>query len=87
MPSALAFGVANRALIPIGMHHLLNSYPWFEAGDYHGKSGDIARFLAGDPTAGQFMTGFFPIMMFGLRLRAWRSCTAPAPSAARSSAA
>lgn len=60
------FGVANRALIPIGMHHLLNSFPWFQAGDYHGKSGDIARFLAGDPSAGQFMTGFFPIMMFGL---------------------
>lgn len=60
------FGVANRALIPIGMHHLLNSFPWFQAGDYQGKSGDIARFLAGDPTAGQFMTGFFPIMMFGL---------------------
>ncbi|MFF8426005.1 PTS transporter subunit EIIC [Streptomyces sp. NPDC016566] len=60
------FGVANRALIPIGMHHLLNSFPWFQAGEYHGKSGDIARFLAGDPHAGQFMTGFFPIMMFGL---------------------
>ncbi|MCX5132926.1 PTS transporter subunit EIIC [Streptomyces sp. NPDC060011] len=60
------FGVANRALIPIGMHHLLNSYPWFQAGDYHGKSGDISRFLAGDPSAGQFMTGFFPIMMFAL---------------------
>jgi len=60
------FGVANRALIPIGMHHLLNSFPWLQAGDYHGKSGDIARFLAGDPTAGQFMTGFFPVMMFGL---------------------
>jgi len=60
------FGVMNRALIPIGMHHLLNSFPWFQAGDYHGKSGDIGRFLAGDPTAGQFMTGFFPIMMFAL---------------------
>ncbi|MER7972751.1 PTS transporter subunit EIIC [Streptomyces sp. NPDC096080] len=60
------FGVANRALIPIGMHHLLNSFPWFQAGEYHGKSGDIGRFLAGDPTAGQFMTGFFPIMMFAL---------------------
>ncbi|MFF1285300.1 PTS transporter subunit EIIC [Streptomyces sp. NPDC058299] len=60
------FGVANRALIPIGMHHLLNSFPWFQAGEYHGKSGDIARFLAGDPHAGQFMTGFFPIMMFAL---------------------
>lgn len=60
------FGVANRALIPVGMHHLLNSFPWFQAGEYHGKSGDINRFLAGDPTAGQFMTGFFPIMMFAL---------------------
>ncbi|WP_394433669.1 PTS transporter subunit EIIC [Streptomyces sp. SGAir0957] len=60
------FGVANRALIPIGMHHLLNSFPWFQAGSYEGKSGDINRFLAGDPTAGQFMTGFFPIMMFAL---------------------
>ncbi|MCX5147531.1 PTS transporter subunit EIIC [Streptomyces sp. NPDC048550] len=60
------FGVANRALIPVGMHHLLNSFPWFQAGDYQGKSGDISRFLAGDPSAGQFMTGFFPIMMFAL---------------------
>nr|WP_243761427.1 PTS transporter subunit EIIC [Streptomyces sp. YIM 98790] len=65
------FGVLNRALIPIGMHHLLNSFPWFQAGTYTTDdgtvvTGDIARFLAGDPTAGQFMTGFFPIMMFGL---------------------
>ncbi|MER8070091.1 PTS transporter subunit EIIC [Streptomyces sp. NPDC094034] len=60
------FGVANRALIPVGMHHLLNSFPWFQAGTFEGKSGDINRFLAGDPTAGQFMTGFFPIMMFAL---------------------
>ncbi|MFI9027397.1 PTS transporter subunit EIIC [Streptomyces sp. NPDC053560] len=60
------YGVANRALIPVGMHHLLNSFPWLQAGEYEGKHGDIARFLAGDPTAGQFMTGFFPIMMFAL---------------------
>ncbi|MGW0751015.1 PTS transporter subunit EIIC [Streptomyces sp. NPDC002587] len=64
------FGVANRALIPIGMHHLLNSFPWFQAGSFDGANGavhgDIGRFLAGDPTAGQFMTGFFPIMMFAL---------------------
>ncbi|MFI6766905.1 PTS transporter subunit EIIC [Streptomyces sp. NPDC050355] len=60
------FGVANRGLIAVGMHHLLNSFPWFQAGDYDGKHGDIARFLAGDPSAGQFMTGFFPIMMFAL---------------------
>ncbi|MEU1813617.1 PTS transporter subunit EIIC [Streptomyces roseifaciens] len=64
------FGVANRGLIPVGMHHLLNSFPWFQAGSYEGPkgtvNGDIARFLAGDPNAGQFMTGFFPIMMFAL---------------------
>jgi PTS system N-acetylglucosamine-specific IIC component len=60
------FGVANRALIPVGMHHLLNSFPWLQAGEFDGKHGDIARFLAGDPNAGQFMTGFFPIMMFAL---------------------
>ncbi|MCT2591237.1 PTS transporter subunit EIIC [Streptomyces sp. N2-109] len=60
------YGVANRALIPVGMHHLLNSFPWFQAGEYDGAHGDIARFLAGDPEAGQFMTGFFPIMMFAL---------------------
>ncbi|MEU8567974.1 PTS transporter subunit EIIC [Streptomyces pathocidini] len=60
------FGVANRALIAVGMHHLLNSFPWYQAGEFDGKHGDIARFLAGDPAAGQFMTGFFPIMMFAL---------------------
>ncbi|MEV5592748.1 PTS transporter subunit EIIC [Streptomyces sp. NPDC052496] len=60
------FGVANRGLIAVGMHHLLNSFPWLQAGDFHGKHGDIARFLEKDPTAGQFMTGFFPIMMFAL---------------------
>lgn len=65
------YGVLNRALIPVGMHHLLNSFPWFQAGSYPKPDGevvhgDIARFLAGDPTAGQFMTGFFPIMMFAL---------------------
>ncbi|MFI9200082.1 PTS transporter subunit EIIC [Streptomyces sp. NPDC053048] len=60
------FGLFNRALIPVGMHHLLNSFPWLQAGEYNGKHGDIARFLAGDPNAGQFMTGFFPIMMFAL---------------------
>ncbi|MCX5404965.1 PTS transporter subunit EIIC [Streptomyces sp. NBC_00335] len=60
------FGVVNRALIPVGMHHLVNSFPWYQAGEYNGAHGDIARFLAGDPTAGQFMTGFFPIMMFAL---------------------
>src|SRR5579875_1257916 len=60
------FGVLNRLLIPLGLHHVLNSLFWFQFGTYHGKAGDIARFFAGDPTAGTYMTGFFPIMMFGL---------------------
>lgn len=65
------YGICNRALIPLGLHHLLNFFPWFVLGEYPNASGelvhgDIARFLAGDPTAGSFMTGFFPIMMFAL---------------------
>ncbi len=65
------YGTANRLLVPIGLHHLLNTLPWFQFGaftDANGvvSHGDIARFLHGDPTAGTFMTGFFPIMMFAL---------------------
>lgn len=60
------FGILNRLLIPLGLHHVLNSLFWFQFGTYHHKAGDIARFFAGDPTAGTYMTGFFPIMMFGL---------------------
>ncbi|WUS97211.1 PTS transporter subunit EIIC [Streptomyces sp. NBC_00708] len=65
------FGVANRALLVIGLHQFLNTFVWFQFGDYTKPDGtvvhgDINRFLAGDPTAGQFTTGFFPIMMFAL---------------------
>ncbi|MGW7115920.1 PTS transporter subunit EIIC [Streptomyces xanthophaeus] len=66
------FGVVVRALIPIGMHHFFSFFPWFQAGSFTDPStgvqvhGDIARFLAGDPAAGQFMTGGFPIYMFAL---------------------
>jgi PTS system N-acetylglucosamine-specific IIC component len=60
------FGVANRLLVPLGLHHIVNSVVWFILGDFHGVHGDLNRFFAGDPTAGTFMTGFFPIMMFGL---------------------
>ncbi|MFE9533614.1 PTS transporter subunit EIIC [Streptomyces sp. NPDC006691] len=66
------FGLVVRALIPIGMHHFFSVFPWFDAGTYVNPQtgaevhGDIARFLAGDPTAGQFMTGGFPIYMFAL---------------------
>jgi len=64
------YGTINRLLIPLGLHHILNNPPWFIFGEYTSGGetyhGDIARFLAGDPTAGAFMTGFFPIMMFAL---------------------
>ncbi|MEU8876870.1 PTS transporter subunit EIIC [Streptomyces javensis] len=64
------FGVVNRLLIPVGMHMLLNSFAWFQFGDYNSGGqtwhGDIARYFHDDPSAGMFMTGFFPIMMFAL---------------------
>ncbi|MDO4253649.1 MAG: PTS transporter subunit EIIC [Kocuria sp.] len=60
------FGALNRLLIPLGLHHLLNFFPWFQLGTFEGAHGDIARFFAGDPSAGVFTTGFFPIMMFAL---------------------
>ncbi|WP_339345775.1 N-acetylglucosamine-specific PTS transporter subunit IIBC [uncultured Sphingomonas sp.] len=60
------YGVVNRLLLVTGLHHILNNIVWFVLGDYHGVSGDLRRFFAGDPAAGAFMTGFFPVMMFGL---------------------
>ena len=64
------YGVLNRLLLVTGLHHILNSLVWFVFGSYEagGKvvTGDLHRFFAGDPTAGTFMSGFFPIMMFGL---------------------
>ncbi len=118
------YGTLNRALIPVGLHHVLNSYFWFGmgtcqevlvsgataagqalpalqqlcvdpalaktlvAGQTHTfefansvtpeitatvkevtetlKSGDLHRFFGGDKSAGVFMNGFFPVMMFGL---------------------
>lgn len=60
------YGFLNRLLIPIGLHHVINSLIWFVFGEYNGATGDLHRFFAGDPDAGIFMAGFFPIMMFGL---------------------
>jgi PTS system N-acetylglucosamine-specific IIC component len=60
------YGFFNRLLIPLGLHHVLNSFIWFVFGDYNGATGDLNRFFAGDPSAGLFEAGFYPIMMFGL---------------------
>lgn len=60
------YGVLNRLLLVTGLHHLLNNVAWFLVGDFGGATGDLGRFFAGDPNAGAFMSGFFPVMMFGL---------------------
>ncbi|MEA3456925.1 MAG: PTS transporter subunit EIIC [Campylobacterota bacterium] len=68
------YGTLNRLLIPLGLHHILNSVFWFQLGDYEyiqaGKTivahGDLHRFFAGDKSAGIYMAGFYPVMMFGL---------------------
>lgn len=62
------YGMMNRLLIPLGLHHALNSVFWFDVAGIN----DLNNFLAGSGGAGvfgetgQYMTGFFPIMMFGL---------------------
>ena len=60
------YGALNRVLIVTGLHHIINNVAWFLLGDYGGVTGDLNRFFAGDPSAGAFMSGFFPVMMFGL---------------------
>jgi PTS system N-acetylglucosamine-specific IIC component len=60
------YGLLNRLLLITGLHHILNNLAWFLLGDFHGATGDLKRFFAGDPSAGGFMSGFFPVMMFGL---------------------
>jgi len=62
----------NRLLIPIGLHHALNSVFWFDVAGIN----DIPNFLAGENgikagtsivgKTGMYQAGFFPIMMFGL---------------------
>ncbi len=68
---AFVYGVLNRILIPVGLHHILNSYVFFIFGEYTNSAGavvtgEINRFFAGDPAAGGFLAGFYPVMMFGL---------------------
>ncbi|AJY28271.1 PTS system, N-acetylglucosamine-specific IIBC component [Burkholderia thailandensis 34] len=66
------YGFLNRLLLVTGLHHIINSLVWFVFGTFTpaaggaAVTGDLHRFFAGDPSAGSFMAGFFPIMMFGL---------------------
>ncbi|PLT27514.1 glucose-specific PTS transporter subunit IIBC [Peribacillus deserti] len=80
--SAFIFGVIERALIPFGLHHIFYSPFWYEFGHYVNEAGNTVR---GDQrifmeqikdgvqnlTAGTFMTGKYPFMMFGLPAAAY----------------
>ncbi|MGL4774162.1 MAG: glucose-specific PTS transporter subunit IIBC [Clostridium sp.] len=74
--SAFLFGTIERALIPFGLHHIWYNPFWYQFGEYYDKVGQL---VMGDQniffaqlkdgvefTAGTFMTGKFPFMMFGL---------------------
>ncbi|WP_208327038.1 N-acetylglucosamine-specific PTS transporter subunit IIBC [Providencia heimbachae] len=66
------YGFFNRLLIPVGLHHALNSVFWFDVAGIN----DIPNFLGGAKSidaglatvgiTGRYQAGFFPIMMFGL---------------------
>ncbi|MFB6468375.1 glucose-specific PTS transporter subunit IIBC [Cytobacillus sp. Hz8] len=75
--SAFIFGVIERSLIPFGLHHIFYAPFWYEFGEYVTKAGQVVHgdqriFMAQiadhvqNLTAGTFMTGKFPFMMFGL---------------------
>ena len=61
------YAMLNRALIPLGLHHALNAVFWFDTAGIN----DLGLFWSGAEgavkgTTGIYMTGFFPVMMFGL---------------------
>lgn len=70
------FGFIKRLLIPFGLHHIFHAPFWYEFGSYTTAAGEIVRgdmtiFFAQlkdnvELTAGNFMAGEYPIMMFGL---------------------
>ncbi|MCZ8520252.1 MULTISPECIES: glucose PTS transporter subunit IIA [Paenibacillus] len=64
------YGIIHRLLVPSGLHHVFNNFFWFQLGAYEADGqpvfGDLPRFFAGDPQAGIYMAGLYPIMMFAL---------------------
>ena len=68
--AATIYGFVERLLIPFGLHHIWNVPFFFEIGSFQNAEGqivhgDIARYFAGDPTAG-ILSGAFLFKMFGL---------------------
>ncbi|MEU6997110.1 PTS transporter subunit EIIC [Nonomuraea sp. NPDC046570] len=74
------YGLFNRLLVPFGLHHFVNSIVWYVVPECSvgGRTlgGDWNCYFGGDPNAGEFMAGFFPVMMFALpaaALAMWRA--------------
>jgi PTS system D-glucosamine-specific IIC component len=68
---AFLYGTIHRLLVPSGLHHILNNIVWFQIGSYELPDGaivrgDLPRFFAGDPEAGMYMAGLYPVLMFAL---------------------
>ncbi len=64
------YGIVERSLIPFGLHHIWNAPFFFEVGEYTNAAGqvfhgEIARYIAGDPTAGNLAGGYM-FKMYGL---------------------
>lgn len=59
------YGFLNRLLLPLGLHHALNSVFWFDVANIN----DIQNFWSGTGelgVTGMYQAGFFPMMMFGV---------------------
>ena len=80
------YGFLNRLLLPIGMHHTLNSVFWFDVigindiGNFWSSKGELG-------TTGMYQTGFYPIMLAGIpamALAMYRSSNSPQKKKVRS---
>lgn len=64
--SALLYGIGEKAVMPLGLHETFRNVFWYEYGSYQGFQGDYFRWLLRDPNSGTFMTGYYPVVLFGL---------------------
>lgn len=64
------YGALERLLLPLGLHHVLNAFVLAVMGEFSAGGeiirGEVFRFLAGDPSAGHFLAGAYPIKLFAL---------------------
>ena len=81
VPGAFLYGVINRLAQPFGLHHIINTFLWFQLPvsgpkvDYNGNvldngqiftvNGDITAFNNQIANAGTFQSGYFPLYMGG----------------------